>query len=209
MTDVKYAPVDGDGEDDEANGGLLVDDNTGVVDRPVVETGPIGRGRGKKKKKGKVVAQSGIASPTSPTGALPSTPQLLSARRLVQEAASEWRSMLGEWRWCWCWRCGIFPAAAVVAVQVWSCSPTSCFLLLLVARGLAVNFIVVAAVDMCWRWDTTGGAVCLVVATVCGLVTPALFGHIIDALSSTTGPARLSAIQQSCIDLVGACASEK
>lgn len=43
----------------------------------------------------------------------------------------------------------------------------------------------------------------MLVATLCGLVTPALFGRIIDALSSATGPARLSAIQQSCIDLVG------
>jgi hypothetical protein len=95
---------DGDGDDDEATTGLLVDDNTGAVDRPVVsrqsEAGAGRRGKRGKQKNLKKGTHSPGLSPgvgnVSPAGHPPSTPQLLSARRLVQEAASEWRSMLGE-----------------------------------------------------------------------------------------------------------------
>jgi hypothetical protein len=85
---------------------------------------------------------TGVAAPALPPA--PPPPPKLSARRLVQEAATEWRRLLA-------------------------------------------------------------GGLCLLASTVCSLVTPTLFGNIIDALSSADSrDMRLAIVQRNCAVLVGA-----
>ena len=53
-----------------------------------------------------------------------------------------------------------------------------------------------------WR-RLTVGTVCLLASTVCSLVTPTLFGNIIDAVTAVAADSRLAVVQQNCIELAG------
>ncbi len=53
-----------------------------------------------------------------------------------------------------------------------------------------------------WRHLSSGG-LCLIGGTACGLMTPKLFGDIIDAVTTQSGDERVATVQHNCIGLVG------